>query len=67
MQLEVIKILQHVLEFLKSFDAQQAHNMILIMLDPCFKVLHVVENLIFKLEIILENGIVFGRGELWLV
>jgi len=47
MQLEVIKIIKPFLEFLKPFDAWQVHNMIAmitIMLDPCFKVLHVVEN-----------------------
>jgi hypothetical protein len=34
------------LEFLKSFDVKQTHNMMTIMLDPRFKVLHIVENLV---------------------
>jgi hypothetical protein len=45
MQLDVIKIIKPFLEFFKPFDAVQVHNMIAmitIMLDPCFKVLHVV-------------------------
>ncbi len=34
------------LEFLRSFDTQHVHNMMVIMLDQCFKALHVVENLV---------------------
>ncbi len=34
------------MEFLKSFDAQHAHNMMIIMLDPCFKVSHIMEYLV---------------------
>jgi hypothetical protein len=37
MQLEVIKLIKPFLEFLKPFDAQQARNMVAIMLDPHFK------------------------------
>jgi len=43
MQLEVIKV---VIPFLRSFDARQASNMMAIMLDPHFKVLCVVKNLV---------------------
>jgi hypothetical protein len=39
----VIKVF---LEFLRSFDTQHVHNMMVIMLDQCFKALHVVENLV---------------------
>jgi hypothetical protein len=46
MWLEVIKVIKLVLEFLRSFDARQAHNTMAIMLDPCFKALHIVENLV---------------------
>jgi len=46
MWLEVMKVIKHFLEFLRSFDVGQAHNMVVIMLDPCFKVLHIVENLV---------------------
>jgi hypothetical protein len=34
---EVIKVIKHFLLCLKIFDAQNVHNMITIMLDPCFK------------------------------
>jgi hypothetical protein len=43
MWLEVIKVIEPFLEFLRSFDVGQAHNMV-IMLDPRFKALHIVEN-----------------------
>jgi len=46
MRLEVIKLIKPFLEFLKSFDATQAHNMMVIMLDPSFKALRIVENLV---------------------
>jgi hypothetical protein len=46
MWLEVIKVIKLFLEFLKSFDVKQVHNMIVIMLDPSFKALHIVENLV---------------------
>jgi hypothetical protein len=43
MWLEVIKVIKPFLEFLKSSNARQAHNMIVIMLDPSFKALHIME------------------------
>jgi hypothetical protein len=43
MQMEVIKLIKILLEFLGSFDAQHAHNMMAIMLDPHFKALHIVK------------------------
>jgi hypothetical protein len=46
MWLEVIKIIKPFLEFLKSFDVGHVHNMVVIMLDPCFKALHIVEKLV---------------------
>ncbi len=45
-QLEVINVIKPFLEFLRSFDVRQAHNMMAIMLDPRFKALHIVENLV---------------------
>jgi len=46
MWLEVIRAIKHFLELMKSFDAQYAHNMMAIMLDPRFKVSHVMEYLV---------------------
>jgi hypothetical protein len=46
MQLEVIKPIKPFLELMKSFDAQQAYNMMAIMLDMCFKFLCVMKNLV---------------------
>jgi hypothetical protein len=46
MWLEVIKVIKPFLEFLKSSNARQAHNMIVIMLDPSFKALHIMENFV---------------------
>ncbi len=46
MWLELIKVIKPFLKFLKSFDAQYAHNMMAIMLDPCFKVSHIMEYLV---------------------
>lgn len=40
---EVIKVLKPFLEFLKTFDSYQVHNMLALILDPCFKFLQVVE------------------------
>jgi hypothetical protein len=34
------------LDFLRSFDVGQVHNMMAITLDPCFKALCIVENLV---------------------
>ncbi len=42
MQLEAIKVIEPFLEFLKSFDVRQVHNM----MDPSFKALCIVENLV---------------------
>jgi hypothetical protein len=39
-----VKVLKFFITFLKSYDANQVHNMLAIMLDPRFKHLHVVEN-----------------------
>jgi len=44
--LEVIKVIKKRLKFLRSFVMGQAHNMMAIMLDPCFKALCIVENLV---------------------
>jgi hypothetical protein len=41
---EIIKVIKQFLLCLKIFDPQNVHNMIAIMLDPCFKSLQVVEN-----------------------
>jgi len=46
MQLEVIKAIKPFLELMKSFDAQQAYNMMAIMLDLCFNFLCVMKNLV---------------------
>lgn len=46
MQLEVIKGIKPFLELIKLFDAQQAYNMMAIMLDMCFKFLRVMKNLV---------------------
>jgi hypothetical protein len=46
MRLEVIKLIKPLLEFLRSFDVRQVHNMMVIMLDPRFKALRMVENLV---------------------
>jgi len=39
-------VIKHFLDFFRFFDALQCHNMIAIMLDPCFKALRVVESLV---------------------
>ncbi len=46
MQHEVMKVFKHFLEFLKTFDSHQVHNMLALILDPCFKSLQVVENFV---------------------
>jgi len=46
MQIEVINVIKPFLDFLRSFDAQQVHNMMLIMLDTHFKALQIVESLV---------------------
>ncbi len=46
MLLEVINYKKNKLEFLRSFVMGQVHNMMAIMLDPCFKALCIVENLV---------------------
>jgi hypothetical protein len=45
MQLEAIKVIKPFLDFLRSFDAQQVHNMMVIKLDTHFKALWIVESL----------------------
>ncbi len=37
MQQEDLKVIKPFLEFLKNFDSCQVHNMLVLMLDPCFK------------------------------
>jgi hypothetical protein len=39
-------VIKPFLDFLRSFDALWAHNMMAIMLDPCFNALWIVENLV---------------------
>jgi hypothetical protein len=39
-------VIKPFLDFLRFFDALQGHNMITIMLDPCFKALNIVESLV---------------------
>jgi hypothetical protein len=34
---EVLKVINPLMEFLKNFDSYQIHNMLVLMLDPCFK------------------------------
>ncbi len=46
MRLEVIKGLEPFLEFLRSFDVMRPHNMMAIMLDPHFKALSIMANLV---------------------
>jgi hypothetical protein len=43
---EVVKIFKFFLEVLKAFDSYQVHNMLALMLDPCFKSLRVVESFV---------------------
>jgi len=43
MQVEVINMIKLFLEFLRSFDAWHVHNMMIIMLDPCFNFLYIVK------------------------
>lgn len=47
-QLEIIKVIKLFLDFLKSFDAWHVHNMMVIMLDPHFKALHIVQSLVCR-------------------
>ncbi len=39
-----MKVFKFFWNFLKAFDSCQVHNMLALMLDPCFKSLRVVEN-----------------------
>jgi hypothetical protein len=41
-----VKVFKRFLEFLKAFDFYQVHNMLALMLDPCFKSLWVVESFV---------------------
>ncbi len=41
-----MKVFKRFLEFLKAFDFCQVHNMLALMLDPCFKSLWVVESFV---------------------
>jgi len=46
MRQEVVKVFKHFVEFLKAFDFCQVHNMLALMLEPCFKSLRVVESFV---------------------
>jgi hypothetical protein len=46
MELEVIKVIKPFLELLRFFYEGQTHNRVAIMLDPHFKALRIVENLV---------------------
>jgi hypothetical protein len=37
MDVEVINVLHPFLSFVESFSQEKAHNMVALMLDPCFK------------------------------
>jgi hypothetical protein len=41
-----MKVFKHFLNFLKTFDSCQVHNMLALMLDPHFKSLWVVESFV---------------------
>ncbi len=41
-----MKVFKHFLEFFKAFDSYQVHNMLALMLDPCFKSLQVVKSFV---------------------
>jgi len=41
---EVMKVIKTILQFLKTFDSCQVHNMLALMVDPHYKSLRVVEN-----------------------
>jgi hypothetical protein len=41
-----MKVIKPFFEFLKTFDSNQAHNMFVLMLDPCFKFLKVVKSFV---------------------
>jgi len=41
-----VKVFKRFLEFLKAFYFYQVHNMLALMLDPCFKSLWVVESFV---------------------
>jgi hypothetical protein len=43
---EVLKVIKPFLEFLKTFDFNQVHNMLILMLDPCFKILKVMKSFV---------------------
>ncbi len=46
MQLGLMKVIKLLLEFLRFFYGEQAHNMMAIMLDSHFKALWIVQNLV---------------------
>jgi hypothetical protein len=46
MQKEVVKVLKPFLQFQKKNYVDQVHNMLAIMLDPQFKSLQIMENLV---------------------
>jgi len=43
---EVVKVIKYFLEFFKTFDFQQIHNILALMLDPCIKSLQVVKKFV---------------------
>jgi hypothetical protein len=63
---EVVKVLKPFLEFLKASNFYQVHNMLALMLDPCFKSLQAVESFVgcnnvihFTTEYDVKNVILF--------
>jgi len=46
MWLGVVKVIKTFFGVLESFDVRKTHNMMAIMLDPCFKALCIMENLV---------------------
>jgi hypothetical protein len=43
---EVLKVIKFFLEFLKTFDSNHVHNMLVLMLDPRFKIVKVVKSFV---------------------
>ncbi len=72
---EIIKAIKLFLDFLRSFDAWHVHNMMVIMLDPHFKALHIVQSLVWhrnacnltSIEIWCQGCDSPCDGEFWIV
>jgi len=60
MWVEGVKVIKPFLQFLKVYDLHQVHNMLIIMLDPCFKFVenYVGHDYIFVLLLRLTNAII---------